>query len=273
MTLNKIKIALLTFLFVLSGMLSAESNPTSVSAREEIDGLKVKIEKLTNIHSQTINNTELKNNNKLAKYQAQLLIKVISYEIYINLRKNGVSRKLSDIEDQVRYAYLCTWIFTDLGVNSSDRLVTILQWDKDESNFKKDLISHWKAGTYLPALDKKVLKDTIDYGALQINEAHLKDLRSLSFLYESGVINFKIKRIRKMTDVLDVPTNIVARCVIETDRKARGWEWRHVQDKEFNKFLKKTILKLESEGLYSTVFAEKYYNAIPVRTYTKEKFF
>jgi hypothetical protein len=240
---------------------------------QEIDSLKNKIEKLSVTYSSQIMDAELRNNNKLARYQAQLLIKVVSYEIYTKLKNSGTARGFADIEEHVRLAYVCSWIFSDLGETSTERFITMLQWDKDESSFNRNQVSRWKAGTYLRSLDKTVQRDSSDFGALQINETHLTNLKTLSFLYESGVVNFKIKKIKRMQDVMDLPTNFVARCVIETDRKNRGWEWRHTKDGDFNKFLRRVITNLETNGLYSTAFAQKYYNVVPVRTYSGEKFF
>jgi hypothetical protein len=148
--------------------------------------------------------------------------------------------------------------------------VTILQWANDESGFKKNTICHWKGGTYLKSINKTVVKDTTDYGVWQINEDHLKNMRVIGRLYANGTIRFKVKSPRKMMDLMDIPTNCVARCIIETDRKARGWEWKHVGEKGFSRRIWTSINKCEREGYYHKVFVEKFYNVIPIKKYSSK---
>ena len=72
-------------------------------------------------------------------------------------------------------------------------------------------------------------------------------------------------------DLMDVPTNCVARCVIETDRKSRGWEWKHIKDKGFSKKIWASISKCEKDGYYHRAFVEKFYNITPVKKYSEKR--
>jgi hypothetical protein len=240
----------------------------NTSERVEVNKLRKQIEALSSVYQNNLNSSELKSKRSMSNAQANLLIKVVSYEIYLKLRKNGVKRSIYDIQASVRAAWLNSWVFTDLGKTHIDRFVTILQWGYDESGYKKNLICHWKAGTYIKRLNKTVLNDTTDYGAWQINECHAQNIKILNYLYESGIINFKINKIKRLTDVMDTNTNAAARCLVETDRKSRGWEWQHIGNKEFNLFLKTTVANLEAEGLYNRNFVQTYYYSAPIKTYS-----
>jgi hypothetical protein len=234
----------------------------------ELQRLRTQVIELYNNNQRALADSELRSNNRLARYQGALLIKILSYEIRDNLKKQGYKRSLPMIESHVKAAFDNSWVFTDLGDNHIDRIVQILQWGMDESGFNNKLISSWKAGTYLPSIKKTVMKDTMDYYSWQINEDNLNNVKLLNYLYESGIINFKIKKIRTIEDLMDIPTNCAARCMIETDRKARGWEWRHAgRGTKFSTFLRGVISKLEKERLYNKNFVEKYYNLAPIKTY------
>lgn len=259
------KIILISLLMLSSPILFAQDS-------KEMYQLKEKILTLSKENNQILRSNESLSNNRLAKYQAKLLVKTLSYEIYWYLKKQGAKCNLSKIEHIVESSYLASWIFVDLGKDHTERLVNILQWPRDETGFNPSLISKWKAGTYLPSLKKRVLRDTIDYGAFQINEGHLENLKVINFLYDSSVINFKVKRIRSYKDLMDVNTNCVARCIIETDRKQRGWEWQHVGDKKFKAFLLAQIDKLSKQHLYNKHFVEKYYSLTPIRAYSSKDF-
>lgn len=240
----------------------------SATSPAEIYQLKEQVLTLTQQNSQILRTNELISNNRLARYQAKLLIKTISYEIHMYLKSQGVTRSVSKIESIVEASYLSSWVFVDLGRDHVDRFENIMQWAKDESGFDGSLISHWKAGTYLKSIRKSVLRDTDDYGAFQINEQHLAKLKTVNFLYESGVINFKVNRVKRFKDLMDVKTNCVSRCIIETDRKDRGWEWQHIGDHKFRKFLMGKIDKLERDHLYNRKFVEKYYSLTPMKHYS-----
>jgi hypothetical protein len=239
---------------------------------KDIYELKDKILTLSQENNKILASNEAIANNRLARYQARLLVKTISYEIYWYLKRQGVNRSLSKIESIVNAAYMSSWIFVDLGKDHLDRFVTILQWPRDETTFDPQLVSHWKAGTYLPSLKKTVKKDTIDYGAFQINQDHIEGLKLINFLYDSSVINFKVRRVRSVKDLMDVNTNCVARCIIETDRKERGWEWQHIGDRKFRTFVISQIEKLSKEHLYNRNFVQKYYSLTPIREYSAKDF-
>ena len=237
----------------------------------EINKLRNKIVDLSNYSNTQLVENEIRKNHKLAKYQASLLIKVVSYEIYISLLNQGSKRSFQEIESIVWTAYQSSWIFTDFGNDHIDRLEVILQWAKDESGFREDTKVSWKAGTYLKSINKTVPKDTTDYGAWQINEDHYESMKYINHLYDSGVINFKIKKLNKKEDLMDLGTNCVARCIIETDRKERGWEWKHIRSKDFKKTFARVMKKIEEEGYYDRKFVEKYYHIIPVKVYSRKK--
>lgn len=246
--------------------------PVFASDDQEIYKLKQQIVEVTSQHTQLLRHSELKANQRLARYQSKLLIKTLSYEIQTYLRKQGTKRKLSDIEKIVEGYYACSWTFTDFGKDHLERLVNMIQWPRDESGFQPSLVSNWKAGTYLESIRKMVLKDSSDYGHSQINDQHIKTLRNLNHLYSSGVIFIKVNRIKSVKDLMDINTNCVARCVIEVDRKSRGWEWQHVRDKKFRQMVISKIVELEKQRLYNRHFVEKYYFATPIKHYNAAHF-
>jgi hypothetical protein len=255
---------LLLAIFLFGSSLHADSR--------EMYQLKEKVLALSKENNKILATNEVIANNRLARYQAKLLIKTLSYEIHLYLKRQGVNRSVSKIEKIVEASYLSSWIFVDLGKDHLDRFVTINQWAREETGFDPQLISRWKAGTYLKSLKKKVLRDTVDYGAFQVNEGHIESLKLINFLYDSSVINFKVRRVRSVKDLMDVNTNCVARCIIETDRKARGWEWQHMRDRQFRAFMISTIDKLSKEHLYNRHFVEKYYSLTPIRAYSAKDF-
>lgn len=255
---------------VLSTPMTAQAEDAMSS--QEISKLRAKVLELTDDYNRTLQDVQVKSNNTLARYQANLLIKVFSYEIYLNHKNLGVKRNLHDIEAVVQASYLCSWIFTDLGKDHIDRFIFLLQLAREESGYKKTLISSWKAGTYLPAIEKTVRRDSSDYGVWQINDQHEENIKIINHLYESGAINFKTAKIKRITDVMDIKTNCVARCIIETDRKSRGWALPKFRDQKHLKFLYSTMYKLEKQGLYSRDFAQKYYNIVPIKPYSEKLF-
>ncbi len=171
----------------------------------------------------------------------------------------------------VEAAFKASWVFTDLGDTHIDRFILINQWAKDETGYGKNTITQWKKGTYLPSINKTVRRDSVDYGGWQVNDIHADSIKIMNSLYKSGVINFKVKHIEKIKDVMDVPTNCAARCIVETDRKKLGWEWKHIRDHRFNRFLHTLISELEKKGLYDKKFVEKYYNLEPIKVYSLKK--
>jgi len=232
---------------------------------KEIKDLKVKVASLASNFQTTINKGELKNNHNLAVAQANLLRKVFTYEIHMKLKKMGFNRSKKDIEEMVEAAWNNAWIFQDLGATHADRFLLILQWAKDESGFGKNTVASWKKGQYIKRMDITITKDSTDYGAWQNNGDNLQFLKIVNYLYESGVIRFKVKKIRTVSDLMDIQTSATARCLIETDRKSRGWEWRHIGDKKFYAWLYRTLGSLEREGSYNQAFVEKYYNVTPYK--------
>ncbi len=258
--------------FLLLLTVSLWAAPLFASDTQEIYKLKQQIFKVTQQQNQLLQHNELKANQRLASYQSKLLIKTLSYEIYMYLRKQGSKRKLSDIESILTAYYACSWTFTDFGRDHLERFVNTIQWPRDESGFQPKMVSHWKAGTYLRSINKMVLKDSSDYGHSQINEMHVRALRNLNHLYTSGIVSIKVRPVRSVRDLMDVNTNCVARCVIEVDRKSRGWEWQHIRDKKFRHMIIAKVVELEKQRLYNRAFVEKYYFTTPVKHYSADKF-
>lgn len=188
------------------------------------------------------------------------------------MRRSGSKRNIADIESILTASYACSWTFTDFGHDHLERFTNIIQWPRDETGFQPKMICHWKAGTYLRSINKTVLKDTNDYGAFQINECHLRSLRNINYLYNSGIIHLKVKRVKTVKDLMDINTNCVARCVVEVDRKARGWEWQHIGDKKFRHMIITKIAELEKDKLYNRAFVEKYYFVTPIKHYVAGNF-
>ena len=147
----------------------------------------------------------------------------------------------------------------------------MLQWAYDESEYNKNCISSWKKGQYIKRMNITITKDSTDYGAWQNNQDNLQFIKIINYLYESGVITFKIRKVKTVKDLMDIPTSCTARCLIETDRKAHGWDWKHMGDKKYNKWLRSTMTKLEHDGLYEKDFVEKYYNINPYKRYSNAK--
>jgi len=235
---------------------------------KEIKDLKAKVTSLADNFQTTINKGELKNNHELAVAQTRLLRKVFTYEIYMKLKTMGYRRNRRDIEEMVEAAWNNSWVFQDLGDTHIDRFVLILQWAKDESGFGKDTVASWKKGQYIKRMDITIKKDSTDYGAWQNNGDNLQFLKIINYLYESGVIRYKVNKIKTFKDLMDIQTSAAARCLIETDRKSRGWEWRHIGDKKFYAWLYRTIGSLEREGSYNRAFVEKHYNITPYKKFS-----
>lgn len=257
------------FIFLLVALLASQ---LVASETQDIYKLKQKIIEVTHQQNQLLQHNEVIANQRLASYQSKLLIKTLSYEIYLFLKRQGVKRSIPDIENILIASYACSWTFTDFGHDHIERFINIVQWPRDESCFQPKMVCHWKAGTYLESIHKMVLKDSNDYGAYQINEMHIKSLRNMNHLYNSGIINIKVKKIKTAKDLMDINTNCVARCVIEVDRKSRGWEWKHIRDKKFHSMIISKIEQLEKQHLYNRTFVEKYYFTTPVKHYTAANF-
>jgi len=246
--------------------------PIFASETDDIYKLKQNIVEIQKQQTQMLKYNEMISNQRLAIYQSKFLIKTLTYETYMYFRKQGVTRNMDDIENIFNAAYACSWTFTDFGKDHLERFVNIVQWPRDETCFQPKMISHWKAGTYLKSIKKTVLKDSSDYGAFQINETHVRNLRNINYLYNSGMINLKVKRVRSVKDLMDINTNCVSRCVIEVDRKSRGWEWKHIRDRKFHNMIMLKIEQLEKQHLYNRSFVEKYYFLTPIKHYAASNF-
>ena len=259
------KFALLICLFLITNLLYARSSePTSKT--KELQVLIKSVEKLNNNTNQQAQEKFYKN--KLAVQQAKLLILDTTCFIY---RYHEGKRDFDEIYKIVSAAYECSFIFTELGYDHLDTFVRILGWAEWESRFSSKVVCPWKKGTWVERNGERlyIKFDSIDYGTWQVSNQHMSYLRKINRLYTSGIITIKIKHIKKMDDVLDIPTNCVARCVIETDRKRRHWPWKHDNEKNFINQLSIRIYKLrEIQKLYNRQLTQKYYHLIPIKTYT-----
>ena len=272
MVIKNFLLALTVFLSISSLSFSGQVNDQST----EIHNLRKTVIKLTNEHKKIIQKNELRSNHRFARSQAEFAMKVVSYEIYNYLKQENPvgKRSFSDIEKMVKAAYLSSWVFTDLGEDHVERFIQINQWAKDETRFRPRTKRFWKKGTYLRSIDKTVRFDNWDYGGWQVNQQHMEkpEFRSaINFLYDSGSVNFPMKTVKVWDDFLDINTNCVARCVIETDRKSMGWEWKHTRDEKFHKKLTQVFAKMEKEGLYDRDFVGEFYYITPIRQHSAEK--
>jgi len=204
----------------------------------------------------------------LAVYQTKIMKKVIVYETQNFLAKEGIRRDKRVLQKIADISFDCSFVFTDLGVNQVRRFTRFMEWAYEETNFENK-ICKWKKGQYLKSRNITLNLDSIDYGYWQINDYHDWSLVStLNSLYDSGSILFKIKRVKRMHDFMDPPTNLVMRCIVETERKSLGWDWQHDEELKYREFIEHKIEELEREGLYDRNLVNKYYYLVPIKTYT-----
>jgi len=203
------------------------------------------------------------------------------------------------IYDAVDVAFENSFIFTELGTDHIDILVRQLGWVKQETDYTVNIIAKWDPPNYRTLGKIKINKDTgkskitwgkrkkvklppkmkitfssIDYGMWQVNDQHKDQLYDVNYLYGAGFIPYKIKRFRSMKDLVDIRTNSVARCFIETVRKEHGLPYKHDKSKAFLGMIHKAIRNLEKQGLYDKKIVQRYYNLIPTKQwkgYKKKK--
>lgn len=256
--MRKLTLAVLCFF---SNLAFAESG----DVRKEVIELK------TNILSNKPEFNESYYKHRLAVIETKLLKKVVVYEILNYLASEGSKRKKSLIRDVVDVSLDSSFVFVDMGDDHIERFTRFLEWGYGETNFL-NLVSRWKKGQYIKKLNVTLTYSSIDYGVWQINDLHDWSLvPTFNKLYSSGVINFKVKHVKKMNDFMDVPTNLPMRCIVETERKSLGWNWKHANEPKFRSFIEEKIRELEKEGLYDRALVEKYYHLVPIKTYSLEK--
>jgi len=263
-------------------LLIALLTPQSLYAHKESGAKKEILDLKTQISNALSNNTELHEKyykHKMAQYQANLLILTVTDRIY---KYHGGKRKYKDIKEFVTYAFESSFIFTKLGDNHLDIFEMYLRWAQAETGYNHRTISVWKKGQKFK--QKKVNSKGVvygnriitvkfnnkDYGILQINSRNIKFVTPIiRSLYMSGVIPYKVKNIKTGKDLLDIKTNIVARSVIETDRKERGWDYKHYRHHslKFTKKVRAEIYKLVKNKLYDKNLVQGYYHLIPVKVY------
>lgn len=251
-------------------------NASNDRAKKEILDLKQKI-------SSDLSNNVLLNEkyykHKIAQQQAKLIILTSTNFIYTYHRG---SRNYKQIKEFVENAYVCSFIFPTLGETHLDVFLMYLRWAESETGYTPNQISVWKKGQQIKytKMNKKgeangegiitIKFDSKDYGILQVNSHNVKTMKvSVKNLYKTGVIPFKVREIRKPEDLLDIKTNLVARSIIESDRKARGWEYKHYRYNSvdfFNK-LKTEIYLMKRQDLYDINLVQKYYHLVPAKQY------
>ena len=232
---------------------------------------EVNIMKKRILQIQSGGNSNLSENyykHQLAYTQAALLKKDITLLILDVYRQYGMTRKYKDIYEAVDVAFESSFIFTDLGNDHIERFIRILGWGKAETNYKKDLVSTWYAGQYIKSLKATVRKDTSDYGLWQINADNLKYAKKVNYLYSSGIITYKVKKVVTLNDLFDIRTNCAARCLIETDRKKMKMSWKHDSQTAFIQKLYARVKDLEKERVYDRALVERYYHLVPAKTYS-----
>jgi hypothetical protein len=268
MSFNKL---LAVFLLCLSFVTPAIASSIQGDSAKEIYELKKKITTMQTVNGENSSINERYFKHKLAVSQVKAIKKVATYETYMFLARSGTKRSTVEIAKIVDVAWECSWIFTDLGNDNMDRFERILEWCKGETNFKADIVSRWKKGQYIKSLNITIKKDTADWGPWQINEDNFGYAQNTYRLYTSGIIPFKILRVRALKDLFDIPTNCVVRCAIETDRKANGMEWQHkarANDRAYFNYISKKMKELQRDGLYDPALVNKYYKLTPVKKYT-----
>lgn len=270
MKFNKLTtVALFCFSLINASNTFGASNKNAV----EINELKQKITKMQVVDGESISMNERFYKHKLAITQVKMLKKVAAYETYMFLAKSGTRGNLSEINKIVDVAWECSWTFTDLGSNHMDRFRRIMGWCKGETNFRGNCVSIWKKGQYIKSMNIIIKKDTADYGAWQINIDNLSYAKKTYSLYRSGVVCFKIVRVRKPEDLFDIPTNCAVRCAIETDRKSMGMEWKHrgrPDDRAYIAHLSKKINELEDINMYDEALVSNFYKLTPIKRYCQK---
>lgn len=251
--------------FVLFVPILSNAGMTENSTQREVTTLKAKI-----IEIKTKDQAKLAEKyyrHRLAIQQAALVKKDLVLFLIEYYRDMGSRKNFHNISAMVDVAFESSFIFTSLGVDYEERFLRILQWAKIETDFNKNTISNWKAGQYIKSLNTTIRRDTSDHGTWQINRDNLKYVKRLNYLYNSGVISYKIKNVRTIDDLMDINTNCAARCFIETERKKMNMPWKHDKAPAFVKLLRKRLVKLETSGLYDKTLIAHYYHLNNTKTY------
>jgi hypothetical protein len=241
------------------------SSGTINKTKSEVKIMKNKILQIQSSDSSNLNEKYYKH--RLAYTQAALLKKDITLYILSIYKSYGMSRNFNDIYDAVDVSFESAFIFPELGSTHTERFVRIVSWAKAETNFSKNEVSYWKKGQYIRSLDTTIKQDTADYGMWQINRDNLKYAKKVNYLYSSGTITYKVRKIRTLNDLFDIRTNCAARCVIETDRKNMGMSWKHDRERVFIQRLANHIKNLEKEGVYNSQLIQRYYHLVEIKTY------
>ena len=204
--------------------------------------------------------------NEIAVAEGRLLEKEITLATYKYYKSTYTNRKIDDIDQIVDSSFKCAFIFSDLGDTFTGRLKRILGWACTETNFKNGLTCHWKKGQYIKGLHTTIKYDSTDFGVWQINDVNdFPLILKLQYLYESGIINFKIIKIKKKEDLFDIPTNCAFRCLVETERRSMRLNWKQDKSKKYLRIINDVIDDLKAQSLYDDATVEKHYYRAPVK--------
>lgn len=269
-------LVLLLFSLVPQSIVGAAMPVTNAKTKKEILNLKQKIS--TNL-SNNIYLNERYYKHELAIQQVKLL--ELTTEDLI-LKYHPRTRYKRQINQFVENSFECSFIFKTLGNDHLQIFEMYQRWAEAETGFDPMQISVWKKGQRIKKfiLNRRgnlvkeeyyIIKfSSKDAGILQVNNRNLQYVKKhVMNLYKDGIIPFKVKEIRNLNDLLDVNTNLVARSIIETDRKERGWGYKHYtyNSMKFYYKLRLKINNLKAAGLYDPELVQKYYNLNPIKTY------
>jgi len=270
-------LVLLLFLLVPQSIVGAPMPATDAKTKKEILILKQQIS--TNLSSNAYLN-ERYYKHQLAVQQVKLL--KLTTENLI-LRYHPQTKFPKQINQFVDNSFECAFIFPTLGDNHLEIFEMYQRWAEAETGFTPTQISVWTKGQKIKRfiMNRKGEKvresfytikfSSKDAGILQVNSCNVQYVRKpVINLYKSGIISFRVKEVKKFDDLLDVNTNLVARSIIEADRKERGWEYKHYSyvSMDFYHKLKLEVNNLRAAGLYDPNLVQKYYYLNPVKTYS-----
>lgn len=278
--MNKI-LCLVLFLSLLIPQSVVASSPTVADSRAKKEILDLRQQ----ISQSLSNDTQLHEKyykHKLAQQQVKLL-KLTTTNFILKYHPRRGAKYAKQIKEFVDNSFESSFIFPTLAEDHLEVFLTYQRWAQAETGFDPQNISVWKKGQ---VIKRKVINprngkiisqkmqtlryDSEDAGILQVNIHNLDYIKKpVANLYKEGVLPFKVKQIVKFTDLLDVNTNLVARSVIEADRKKRGWDYKHYShvSVDFMKKLQVEVNNLKVQGMYDVNLVQNYYHLNPVKTY------
>jgi hypothetical protein len=243
------------------------SDPTNIiKIQHDIISLKSKVSYLKR---KVFNSAYTEENlHEIARTEAKLMTYEITYDTYMFLDSMDIDRDVNEVLEIVDSGFKNAFIFTDLGDTHLERWKRINGWAYTETNFKNGITCKWTKGQYLKSLKLKIKYDSIDRGVWQINDVNdfcLTD--KMFFLYDSGILNFRLKKDKGKIDLFNILTNCTFRCLVETERRGMGLDWKQDKAKKFLTYLSKHVSALSQGGYYDDAVVNKYYYTIRPKTY------